>query len=196
MEDLTLFIENINQKVVLLPEELEVLLSEFKIRKIKKRQFIVQPEFVNKHRTYVLQGAFRAYVVDEKGSEHTIQFAIEDWWIADYNSYIYQTPATMFIVALEDSVILQIGYEAEQKLKSSAYNFEKLFRLMAEKSAAFYSRRIIAMLTQNAEQRYSEFLEKFPKVAQRLPQYALASYLNMTTEFLSKIRNEKVKKKS
>ncbi|TPG42080.1 Crp/Fnr family transcriptional regulator [Flavobacterium pectinovorum] len=196
MEDLTLFIENINQKVVLLPEELEVLLSEFKIRKVKKRQFIVQPEFVNKHRTYVLQGAFRAYVVDEKGSEHTIQFAIEDWWIADYNSYVYQTPATMFIVALEDSVILQIGYEAEQKLKSSAYNFEKLFRLMAEKSAAFYSRRIIAMLTQNAEERYNDFLEKFPKVAQRLPQYALASYLNMTTEFLSKIRNEKVKKKS
>lgn len=196
MEDLTSFIENINQKVVLQPDELEVLLSEFKIRKIKKRQFIVQPEFVNKHRTYVLQGAFRAYVVDGKGSEHTIQFAIEDWWIADYNSYVYQTPATMFIVALEDSVILQISYEAEQKLKSSAYNFEKLFRLMAEKSAAFYSRRIVAMLTQNAEERYNDFLEKFPKVVQRLPQYALASYLNMTTEFLSKIRNEKVKKKS
>lgn len=196
MEDLTQFIENINKKVVLSPDELQVLLSEFKIRKVKKRQFIVQPEFVNKQRTYVLQGAFRSYVVDEKGSEHTIQFAIEDWWIADYNSYIYQTPATMFVVALEDSVILQINYEAEQKLKSSTYNFEKLFRLMAEKSAAFYSRRIVAILTQNAEQRYNEFLDKFPEVAQRLPQYALASYLNMTTEFLSKIRNEKVKKKS
>jgi CRP-like cAMP-binding protein len=196
MEDLTQFIENINKKVVLSPDELQVLLSEFKIRKVKKRQFIVQPEFVNKQRTYVLQGAFRSYVVDEKGSEHTIQFAIEDWWIADYNSYIYQTPATMFVVALEDSVILQINYEAEQKLKSSTYNFEKLFRLMAEKSAAFYSRRIVTMLTQNAEQRYNEFLDKFPEVAQRLPQYALASYLNMTTEFLSKIRNEKVKKKS
>lgn len=196
MEDLTQFIENINKKVVLSPDELQILLSEFKIRKVKKRQFIVQPEFVNKQRTYVLQGAFRSYVVDEKGSAHTIQFAIEDWWIADYNSYIYQTPATMFVVALEDSVILQINYEAEQKLKSSAYNFEKLFRLMAEKSAAFYSRRIVAMLTQNAEQRYNEFLDKFPEVAQRLPQYALASYLNMTTEFLSKIRNEKVKKKS
>lgn len=44
MEDLTLFIENINQKVVLLPDEMDALLSEFKVRKIKKRQFIVQPE--------------------------------------------------------------------------------------------------------------------------------------------------------
>ncbi|MDA6068422.1 Crp/Fnr family transcriptional regulator [Flavobacterium sp. AC] len=195
MEDLTSLIENINKKVILLPDEMDALLSEFKVRKVKKRQFIVQPEFVNKQRTYVLEGAFRAYVVDEKGSEHTIQFAIEDWWIADYNSYIYQTPATMFIVALEDSVILQINHEAEEKLKSSTHTLETFFRVMAEKSAAFFARRIIATHTQNAEQRYNEFLEKFPKVAQRLPQYALASYLNMTTEFLSKIRNEKVKKK-
>lgn len=196
MEDLALFIENINQKVSLLPDELNSLLSEFKLKRIKKKQFIVQPEFIAKYRTYVLQGAFRAYVVDEKGHEHTIQFAIEDWWISDYNSYTFQTPATMFIVALEDSVILQIDFQAEQKLKSSTYNFEKLFRMMAEKTAAFYARRIISSLTQNAEERYTEFLEKFPKVTQRLPQFALASYLNMTTEYLSKIRNDKVKKKS
>lgn len=196
MEDLAPFIKNINQKVSLLPDEQDSLLSEFKLKKIKKRQFIVQPEFIAKHRNYVIQGAFRAYVVDEKGNEHTIQFAIEDWWITDYNSYMYQTPATTFVVALEDSLILQIDYQAEQKLKASSYNFEKLFRMMAEKTAAFYARRIISSLTQNAEERYAEFLEKFPKVAQRLPQFALASYLNMTTEYLSKIRNDKVKKKS
>lgn len=196
MEDLTPFIENINQKVALNPDELNALLGGLKVRKIKKKQFIVQPEFINENRTYVLQGAFRAYVIDVEGNDHTTQFAIEDWWISDYNSYIYQIPATMFIVALEDSVILQVDYQTEQRLKASSYNFEKLFRVMAEKSAAFYARRIIAGLTQNAEQRYTEFLEKFPKVAQRLPQYALASYLNMSTEYLSKIKNDKVKKKS
>lgn len=177
-------------------EELEILAGEFKIRRVKKKQFIIQPEFVAKYRTYVLEGAFRAYVIDEKGNDHTIQFAIEDWWISDYNSYIYQSPATMFVVALEDSTVLQIDYQSEQRLKASSHHFETLFRMMAEKSAAFYARRIISSLTQNAEQRYNEFLEKFPKVAQRLPQYALASYLNMTTEFLSKIRNNKVRKKT
>lgn len=195
MEDLEPFIKNINQKAALLPDELDILIAGFKLRKVKKKQFIVQPEFINKHRTYVLQGAFRAYIFDNKGNDHTLQFAIEDWWISDYNSYIYQTPATMFIVALEDSVILQIDYQTEQELKASSYNFEKLFRMMAEKSAAFYARRIISSLTQNAEERYTEFLGKFPQIAQRLPQFALASYLNMTTEYLSKIRNDKVKKK-
>jgi CRP-like cAMP-binding protein len=195
MDDLKPFIENINKKVVLSPENLEKILAAFKLIKVSKKQFVIQPGFVAKQRLYVLKGAFRSYVIDEKGNDHTIQFAIEDWWISDYNSYIYQEPATQFVVALEDSLILQIDYQSEQKLKASGHELETLFRMMAEKSAAFYARRITSNLTQNAEQRYNDFVEKFPKVVQRLPQYALASYLNMTKEFLSKIRNDKVRKK-
>lgn len=195
MEDLTPFIENINKKVALSPENLERLLAAFKMVKVSKKQFVIQPGFVAKQRLYVLKGTFRSYVIDEKGNDHTIQFAIEDWWISDYNSYIYQAPATQFVVALENSVVLQIDYQSEQELKANGHQFETLFRMMAEKSAAFYARRITSNLTQNAEQRYNEFAGKFPKVVQRLPQYALASYLNMTKEFLSKIRNDKVRKK-
>jgi hypothetical protein len=65
---------------------------------------------------------------------------------------------------------------------------------MAERSAAFHQRRIISNLTRTAEERYNDFLEKYPLMAQRIPQYALASYLRMTTNFLSRIRNNKVKK--
>jgi CRP-like cAMP-binding protein len=195
MELLAPFFENVTKKIPLSAEELEILAGEFKIRRVKKKQFIIQPEFVATHRTYVLEGAFRAYVIDEKGNDHTIQFAIEDWWISDYNSYIYQSPATMFVVALEDSTVLQIDYQSEQKLKASSHHFETLFRMMAEKSAAFYARRTISSLTQNAEQRYNEFANEYPEVTRRLPVYVLASYLNMTREFLSKIRNNKVRKK-
>lgn len=195
MEDITPFIENVSRKIQLSPENLERLVSAFKLVRVSKKQFVIQPGFIARQRIYVLKGAFRAYVIDEKGNDHTIQFAIEDWWISDYNSYIYQSPATQFVVALEDSLVLQIEYDTEQQLKASSHELETLFRLMAEKSAAFYARRITANLTQNAEQRYNEFVEKFPKVAQRLPQYTLASYLNMTREFLSKIRNDKVRKK-
>lgn len=195
MEDIAPFIENVSKKIQLSPENQERLLAAFKLTRVSKKQLVIQPGFIAKHRMYILKGAFRAYVIDEKGNDHTIQFAIEDWWISDYNSYIYQSPATQFVVALEDSLVLQIDHDAEQKLKASSHELETLFRIMAEKSTAFYARRITANLTQNAEQRYNEFVEKFPKVAQRLPQYALASYLNMTREFLSRIRNDKVRKK-
>jgi len=196
MESIEPFIENVTKKVSLSPENLEKLVTSFKVVKVRKKQFVIQPGFVAQQRIYVLKGAFRSYVIDEKGNDVTIQFAIDDWWISDYNSYIYQTPATQFVVALEDSITLQIDFQSEQKLKASGHQLETLFRMMAEKSAAFYARRIVSNLTQNAEERYNEFREKYPKVVQRLPLYVLASYLNMTREFLSKIRNHRVRKRA
>lgn len=181
-------------KVPLTEEETTEILSYFKEKKIKRKQYIIQPEYVAKSRNYVVQGSFRAFVSDEKGVDHTIQFAVEDWWISDYNSYVNQTPATMFVEALEDSIILQIDYESEKQLKASNHKYETLFRIMAERSASFHQRRIISSLTESAEERYDEFVDKYPDVVLRLPQYALASYLGMTTGFLSKIRNDKLKK--
>ncbi|MDJ1493597.1 Crp/Fnr family transcriptional regulator [Cytophagaceae bacterium DM2B3-1] len=189
-------IEHIRKKVSLSPEEVRETLLSFKLKKIKKRQFIIQPDFVATHRNYVLKGAFRAYVVDSKGQEYTIQLAIEDWWISDYNSYIFQQPATMFVVALEDSEVAQIDYSREQYLKRYSPTFETFFRIMAERSTAFQQRRLIANLTQTAEERYHHFLEQYPLLVQRIPQYALASYLGMTTEFISRVRNQKKKAKS
>lgn len=132
----------------------------------------------------------------DEGQEHTITFAIDDWWITDYNSYIFQQPATMFVVALEDSIILQLDYEKEQELKLQNHKFETFFRIMAERGLAAQQRRIISNLTQTAEERYETFSNKYPQIVQRVPQYALASYLGMTTEFLSRIRNKRVSKKS
>jgi CRP-like cAMP-binding protein len=169
--------------------------SAFKEVWVKKRQFVVQPNFTVRHRNYVVKGAFRAYVVDDKGQDHTIAFAIEDWWISDYNSYILQKPATMFVVALEDSLILQIDYEKEQELKQANHKFETFFRIRAERAGASLQQRIIFNLTETAEERYECFIEKYPSIAARVPQYALASFLGMTTEFLSRIRNKRMNKK-
>ena len=185
----------IEKLVSLVEEERNVFATAFKEIKIKKRQFIVQPDFVAKHRYFVINGALRGYVIGDEGQDHTIQLAIEDWWISDYNSYMFQQPAKMFVVALEDSILLQISFVDERKLKAMNHKFETFFRIIAERSTAFMQRRIISNLTMSAEERYNNFLEKYPLLAERIPQYAIASYLGMTTEFLSKIRNQKVKRK-
>jgi len=176
-------------------KELDIFVDAFEETKVKKRQFIVQPNFVCKNKHYIVEGAFRSYVIGDKGKDHTISFAIEDWWISDYNSFLYQKPATMFVIALEDSTILQISYEKEQELRKSNPKNEALIGQMAERGLAFHQRRIISNLTQTAEERYDSFIEKYPQVTQKLPQYALASYLGMTTEFLSRIRKRKLTRK-
>jgi CRP-like cAMP-binding protein len=176
--------------------EAEQFVSGFKEVKVKKRQFIVQPGFTDKYRAFVVKGAFRTYAVTDEGQDHTFQFAIENWWVSDFNSYIYQHPATLFIVALEDSTILQIEYNKEQELKKANHKFETFFRIMAEKGLAFEHRRILFNLKHDAEARYENFLLNFPKFVQRVPQYALASYLGMSTEFLSRIKNKRIRGKS
>jgi len=195
MENDNKVVEYIQRSVSLTDEEAAEFGAAFKEVKVKKRQFIVQPNFVVKNRNFVLKGAFRAYVVDDNGHDHTIAFAIEDWWITDYNSYVLQIPATMFVVALEESIILEIPFEKEQALKQQNHKFETFFRIRAERTAAFMQQRIISNLTQAAEERYEQFISKYPLIVQRVPQYALASYLGMTTEFLSRIRNRRVPRK-
>lgn len=179
--------------VDLSPQEQATFTAAFKEIKVKKRQFLVQPNFVARHRYFILKGALRAYVIGEEGQDHTVQLAIEEWWISDYNSYMFQQPASMFVMAVEDSVILQISFDDEQTLKASGYKFETFFRILAERSVAFMQRRVITSLTQTAEQRYDAFVNKYPAMANRFPQYVIASYLGMTTEFLSRIRNHKLK---
>lgn len=196
MNDISAFKDHILKKVQLTDAQLAEFISFFTPVRIQKRQFVVQPTFVARHRNYVVKGAFRGYVVGDEGEDHTIQFAIDDWWISDYNSYIFQRPATMFVVAVEDSFVMQIEYEKEAQLKALDHRYETFFRITAERSTASMQRRLITNLTKTAEERFDEFEEKYAEIARRMPQYAVASYLGMTSEYLSKLRNRRLPKKS
>ncbi|TNJ43500.1 Crp/Fnr family transcriptional regulator [Tamlana fucoidanivorans] len=156
--------------------------------KVKRRQFIVQPGFLCSCQTYVLKGALRSYFINNEGVDHTIQFAIEDWFISDFSSYINQEPASLFVEALEDSIIQQITYDDVEKLCRENPKFERFFRLVAQKSFAFSQKRVLSNLGKSAEERFIEFQNIYPEIVLRVPQYALASYLGMSAEFLSKIR--------
>ena len=158
------------------------------VKKIKKRQFLDQPGFISRYRNYVAQGAFRSYFVDEEGKEHTVQIAIDDWFVSDFYSYITQTPATLFVEALEDSIILQMEYEAVEQLCHNMHSLSEYFRISTEKAFAFSRNRALSNLSKTAEDRYIEFLERYPTIIDRVPQYIVASYLGMSAEFLSKIR--------
>ena len=187
-------LEYISRYVELTVEEVRQLTTFFKIKKVKKRQFIVQPGFVCRHKSYVVKGAFRAYLLDNNGKEHTLAFAIEDWWISDYSSLIYQEPATLFVEALEDSILIQIDFKDEQTFLREIPKMEKFERIITQRSLAFQQKRLLSNFTKTAEERYDEFMGKYSAIANRVPQYALASYLGFSTEYLSKIRNRKAPK--
>lgn len=193
MEDFTPILKNISRFIQLTPEEEELFLSHVQIKRVKKKQYLVQPGFVCKHRYFTLNGALRAYLRCNDGQEFTIGLAIEDWWIADYSSFINQEPATQFVEAVEDSVVIQLSYEDEQQLYEKIPKFERFFRISCQRGGAAIQKRMIMNLGKSAESRYEDLVKNHPLFIQKFPQYIIASYLGMTTQFLSKIRNRKTK---
>ena len=159
-------------------------------RKIKKKQFIGQPGFARKHETYVVKGAFRAFFIDNSGNEQTTQFAIDDWYINDLRSYLTGEPATLYIEALQDSIIADIPQQEFEALCDRYPAMQKLYRITAQRGYAYAQKRMIANLQKSAEERYLDFHKNYPEIELQVPQHALASYLNMSQEYLSKIRGK------
>lgn len=193
MEDFALIIKNVSRFIQLTKEEEEIFISYLHIVKVKKKQFLVQPGFVSKHRHFIIKGALRLYLLGNDGVEYTIGLAIEDWWISDFTSYINQEPATQFLEAAEDSTVIQLSYADEQALYEKVPRFERFFRITAQRGGAAIQNRMLSRISKTAEERYDELMKRYPSFLQRFPQYVIASYLGMTTQFLSKIRNQKTK---
>ena len=188
MEKYNNIFQNIARYVSLSDFETERLTSIIRTTKIKRRQFIGQPGYVCNYRNYVVEGAFRSYFIDSDGKEHTVQIAIEDWFVSDFYSYITQTPATLYVEALEDSIIFQMTYEDIEGLCKEIHALSEYFRVSTEKAFAFSRKRALSNLSMTAEEKYLELLERYPDIVRRVPQKVIASYLGMTPEFLSRVR--------
>ena len=121
-------------------------------------------------------------------------FAIEDWWVADVDSFTNSKPSQLNIQALENSEVLLISKQNKEKLYQEIPEIEKLFRIMSQKNLVALQRRMIDNLSKTAEQRYLDFLAKYPKITQRLTNIQIAAYLGVSPEFVSKIRRKITKK--
>lgn len=183
-------IEYFNRLLPLNEEEKAVVGTVFNERRVKRRQFILQEGDVCKLNTFVIEGCFRMFLVEESGKEHNLQFAIENWWIGDIGSFHAEEPSKLNIEALENSVILQIKKEDQLKLFVDYPKFNRIFRVLAENAVVGLQRRVLQNISSTAEERYLDFLERHPQLFNRISNVQIASYLGVTPEFLSTIRKK------
>ncbi|MDZ7626553.1 MAG: Crp/Fnr family transcriptional regulator [Ignavibacteriaceae bacterium] len=186
--------EHIEKRVHLTDEEFEVISNFFIPKKLRKKQFLLHEGEVCKNIGFVNSGCLREYTIDNKGSEHIIQFAIEDWWISDPNSFLSGLPSTYNIDALEDSKVLLLEKSAREKLLDSCPKMERFFRILIEANFVATQRRITDSLSTSAEERYLKFVKTYPKLFEQVPQNHIASYLGITPQSLSRIRKELTQK--
>ncbi len=176
--------------------EIIELQSKLLEKKVKRRQFILQEGDVCKHYTFVVNGCFKMYKVDNKGQEHNLQFSIENGWITDIGSFYSNKPSELYIEALEQSTILQLNKPDLLYLFTNYPKFDRNFRVLIENAFISLQKRVLQNISSTAEERYLDFLKNYPDLFNRISNVQIASYIGVTPEFLSKIRKDITLKQS
>lgn len=182
------------QVIPLNNEERQLVIALFKPRLYRKKQYVLQDGDVCNHFNFIVRGCLRMYKVDDKGNTHILQFAAENEWLSNISSFHDRYPSELNIDALEDSMVLQISYDNLLLLYTNATKFDRIFRVLIENSFVTLQKRLLQNISSTAEARYSSFLESYAHLSNRLPQTQIASYLGITPEFLSRLKNKQTKK--
>ena len=174
-------------------EEKQLFRTHFKPKKIRKRQYFLQEGDVCKYTGFIVKGAAKTFTVDEKGHEHILKLSVEDWWLADFESYYKLTPSRFNIEALEDMEILQITYALVEEFIKPIPAFSAMQNVLSQNNTIAAQKRMQSAIGQSGEERFMELVQDYPYFLQRFPQNLIASYLGLTPESLSRIRKNALK---
>ncbi|HTD39540.1 MAG TPA: Crp/Fnr family transcriptional regulator [Mucilaginibacter sp.] len=188
------FRKYIEGKTSLTEEQYGRLQSLCIIKKLRKKQYLLQEGDSWKYHTFITKGCMRTYSIDEKGLEHIIYFGLENWWIGDKESLMFNQPSKYNIDAIEDSEVVLFTDPNFNLACKEIPAFNDMINNILQRSFAVSQNRLQAAISYTAEEKYLNFLNKYPGFATRIPQSMIASYLGITPETLSRVRNLSAKK--
>lgn len=160
-----------------------------RVRAVRRGQVLLRPGDPVKYGYIVREGCLRSYVIDAAGKEHVLQFAPEDWAIGDMKATIRKEPATLFIDALEDSEVIEVDMELMETTVHERPELTGVIMNKLRRNIVALNERIVDLMAATGEECYLRFMTTYPGLFQRLPQKLIASYLGLTPESLSRIRN-------
>ncbi len=191
MQDL---IKKIRQSIPLSPEAEKYIYSIAKERKVSKGEVLIREGQKVTRTFFVTKGNLRSFCIDKEGKEHTLQFAIKDWWISDFMAIYNLEPASLTIESIKDSVVIEFNAQKLNEIYTQFPEFEKFQRKNLERHVVSLHKRILNQLQLTASERYNLFLKQYPDIEQHTPNYHIASYLGITQQSLSRLRSEIAKK--
>lgn len=185
-----LFFKALADKAGFTAEEMGEVKHYLTPKKLRKKQYLLQEGDVCKFTAFIEKGALRSYLIDEKGSERIIQFALEGWTISDLYSFLTGEPATYNIDALEDTEMVLINRQQHEEMLLRFPKYEKYMRIQLTGAYISLQQRITSIISSPLADRYTAFAEKYPEIVQRVPQHMIASYMGLTPETLSRVRKK------
>ena len=186
-------LNTVRQFIPLSADEEQTVEQLFERHQVDANDYFLQAGEVCHYVGFVTKGLLRYYVLDD-GEEHTYDFSTEQTFVCNYESFLTRTPSTRFIQALEATTLLRISYDNLQKLYETLQHGQQFGRLVAEQLFVATLQKLTSFYRETADERYDNFLRLFPGVADRVPQYVVASYIGIKPQSLSRLRAQRAGK--
>ena len=183
----------LQKQASLTDDEIEMVRACTVMKKLRKRQYLLQEGDVCHYNCFVASGCMRFYRVGEDGSEHIMTFGVVNWWVSDQESYNNGTPSKNNIDALAESELLLIEKKDWENLVNTIPRFRDWRDRLKARSFDAAQNRIMSHISDTSEEKYLKFLNSYPDIFNCVPLHMVASYLGVSRETLSRIRNHYAK---
>ena len=170
-------------------DEVSVFLSAFERIVLKKHEVFVQHGEICNKIGLIESGLMNCSLLND-GEKAVFEFAYENTFIADYYSFLTKTPSAKEIVCLEDTILYVVTRQALEELSAKFTYIERISRITNERLFLRMHEKLTSLMLDSASLRYQKLVAERRDLPQRIPQYLLASYLNVKPETLSRIRNK------
>jgi len=180
----------LQKRVAITDEQFAMISDKLKVKTFDKNELILMSGDVSSAGYFVLSGLLRCYSIDSKGKAHIIQFAPEQWWLSERNGMFFNEPSEFFIDAIEATKAVAMPKDFINEAARHVPCMNDLNNTMLNNSIRFMQRRINMLLSATAEERYLNFIQLYPNLTLRVPQWMIASYLGITPESLSRVRKD------
>ena len=188
MKSNNLVIKTIFKDLNFTEDDTKIIASVFHKIEVKKGTILLNTDEFTDSEYYVVSGCLRTFYTDPNGKEHTVQFAVNDWWISDYTAFFTSEKSIMTMEVIQDATLYKITKKEKDILFKKIPTIDRFFIVKLERAFGAFQKRILANLSQNATERYLNFINTYPNIEKSVKNYHIASYLGITTESLSRIR--------
>ncbi|RYJ45458.1 Crp/Fnr family transcriptional regulator [Flavobacterium beibuense] len=159
------------------------------IKTLRRNELLLQAGDICRHKVFIAKGLLRMYSTDANGNEHIVQFSPEHTWTLDVESYDKETPSLINIGATEPTEVLLWTKDDFNRLLNEIPELRKLSQQIISRNIYYSRQRILTTLSGTPEEKYDDFIQRFPNLLSRLPLRMIASYLGMSIKTLTRIRH-------
>ena len=184
----------VQQMISISEDELNDFLDQTITRTFKKQEIVSRPNAIPNEIFFINKGLIRVIVADNDGTEHTIHFALENQFIADYSCFMQKQPSLYTLQAVEETEVVVLPRSAIEWGYKNLKDGQKMGRLIAEFYFIYQDDRIKNQYARTPKQRYDSISEVFPDIHNRVPQHMIASYLGITAVHLSRLKKSEQQK--